>query len=53
VHVEAPRAEERHICIEHVPELDYVTGFDQLDRVEHRLRLHMVGRAALVARTPF
>jgi hypothetical protein len=53
VHVEAPRAEERHAGAEHLPELDDLAGLDQLDRVEHGLRLHVIGRAALVARAPF
>ena len=43
VHVQASRAEERHIRIEHVSELDDLAGLDQLDCVEHGLRLHVVG----------
>jgi len=52
VHIETPRTEERHIRIEHVSEFYDLAGLDQLDCVEHRLRLHVVGGAALVVRAP-
>jgi len=53
MHVEAARAGERHVGVEHVRELDDLAGLDQLERIEHRLRLHVVGRAALVTGAPF
>src|SRR5439155_1208380 len=53
VHVETSSAEKRHLVVEHVAELDHLSGLDQLDRIEHALRLHVIARAALVVRSPF
>ena len=53
VHVEAPRAEERHTSAKHVREVDHLAGLDQLDGVEHDLRFHEIAGAALVADAPF
>src|SRR5215208_1895425 len=52
VHVEAARAEERHLVAEHVAELDHLAGLDELRRVHHRRGGLAVHRAALVGRPP-
>ena len=53
VHVEAPRAEDRHRRVEHVAELNHLAGPDQSRRPQHGLRLHVVGGTSLVAGPPF
>src|SRR4029077_12883462 len=46
-------ANEWHRGIQRPGELDDVAGLDQLDRVEHGLRLHVISRTPLVAGSPF
>src|SRR5262249_56004843 len=55
LHLEPPGrgANERHRGIQRPGELDDFAGLDQLDRVEHGLRLHVVCRTPLVSGPPF
>ena len=52
VHIEAARAEERHLVVEHVGQLDHLAGLDQAGGLDDGGRLLMVAGAALVAGTP-
>ena len=52
VHVEASRAEERHLVVHHVGDLDDLARLDELFGPHHACGLHVVARAALVARSP-
>ena len=52
MHIELAGSLDRHARPEHVTEFDHLSGADQARRVEHRRRLHVIGRAPLVARTP-
>ena len=52
VHVESPRARNRHVGREHVADLDDLAGADQAGRAQHGLGLHVVARPALVAGAP-
>src|SRR5262249_55061075 len=52
VHVELPRARDRHRLAEHVTELHGLAGLDELRGLEHGCGLHVVAGAALVGRAP-
>src|SRR6266542_34794 len=52
VHVESARAEERHLGVECVADLDHFARANELRRSQHGLRLHVVAGAALVVRSP-
>jgi hypothetical protein len=53
MHVESARSEERHLGVERVADLDHFARANELRRPQHRLRLHVIGGAALVVRSLF